>query len=343
MKPYELSNVDNITRLRTVQQTDDLMMFLPTTSQARLENACWRAWYKKLRSLKELDPTEINWFKENDVTVLYGPLIDDADTIGEKQKKKQQQQQQVKNSTRIFDCEGDCKMAEAWNSDYSSSTSENENENENEDDSDSDSLLIQRHYSLESASTSISSFSNSKAAPKIVATSAAATEDSNTATTTTDTTDMTPPPPPASSSSSASLSSSSSSSPSSFIAFSGSQTNGYPDTDADAGVNIHAARHGVALVVVSHRATHGAHAHVVNHVHIVHIVYTAHAVHVHASHVYRHLRGGHIHVHTVERRRRHGHVCVVVVILVHVHYAAACVERRGIGVCFRNVVWNAAG
>ena len=226
MKPYELSNVDNITRLRTVQQTDDLMMFLPTTSQARLENACWRAWYKKLRSLKELDPTEINWFKENDVTVLYGPLIDDADGVGEKKKKKeqQQQQQQVKNSTRIFDCEGDCKMAEAWNSDYSSSsTSENENENENENDSDSDSLLIQRHYSLESASTSISSFSNSKAAPKTAVTNAAVTEDPTTATIATDTTDMTPLPPPASSSS-ASLSSSSSSSSSSFIAFSGSQT-----------------------------------------------------------------------------------------------------------------------
>lgn len=83
MKPYELSNVDNITRLRTVQPIDDLMTFLPTTSQARLENACWRAWAKKLNHLQELNPTEINWFKENDVTVLYGPLIDDEEDLEE--------------------------------------------------------------------------------------------------------------------------------------------------------------------------------------------------------------------------------------------------------------------
>lgn len=131
MKPYELSNVDNITRLNTVQQTDDLMMFLPTTSQARLENACWRAWYKSLKNLKELDPTEINWFKENDVTVLYGPLIEEEETLN----------QNSKHTTE--------ELAESWNSDCCSSSSEN--------DSDCDSLLIHRHYSLESVNTSASS------------------------------------------------------------------------------------------------------------------------------------------------------------------------------------------
>lgn len=75
MKPCELSNIDNISRLKRVQPMDDLMTFLPTTSRARLENACWRAWFKNMNKLKELDPAKINWFKENDVTVLYGPLI----------------------------------------------------------------------------------------------------------------------------------------------------------------------------------------------------------------------------------------------------------------------------
>lgn len=77
MKPFELSNVDSILKLKVSQPIDDLMMFLPTTSRARLENACWRAWYKEINNLKELDPAKINWFKENDITVLYGPLIEE--------------------------------------------------------------------------------------------------------------------------------------------------------------------------------------------------------------------------------------------------------------------------
>lgn len=75
MKQCELSNIDNISKLKRVQPMDDLMTFMPTTSRVRLENACWRAWYKNMNKLKELDPAKINWFKENDVTVLYGPLI----------------------------------------------------------------------------------------------------------------------------------------------------------------------------------------------------------------------------------------------------------------------------
>lgn len=158
MKPYELSNVDNVTRLRTVQQTDDLMMFLPTTSQARLENACWRAWYKKLRNLKELDPTEINWFKENDVTVLYGPLIDEEEGDDDDTTTATKSSSQPAPSTsRIYNYAGNCKMAEAWSSDYCSSSA-------SENDSDTDSLLIQRHYSLESNSTTVSNLSNSTTA-----------------------------------------------------------------------------------------------------------------------------------------------------------------------------------
>lgn len=153
MKPYELSNVDSITRLQTVERTDDLMMFLPTTSQARLENACWRAWYKNLKNLKELDPTEINWLKENDVTVLYGPLIitsndktnnvvndDDDDTHS-----ANSMQSQSSNVDDLFDQDGDMKMNdESWNLDSPINT-------------DSDSLLSQRRCSIESTRTSLAS------------------------------------------------------------------------------------------------------------------------------------------------------------------------------------------
>lgn len=150
MKPYELSNVDNVTRLRTVQPTDDLMIFLPTTSQARLENACWRAWYKKLKNLNELDPTEINWFKENDVTVLYGPLIEEENIEHISHIKTDK----VEIHEDIFhdaDLDSDCKMSENWNSDFSSAS---------ECESDADSILLQRRYSIESNRTSISSFNN---------------------------------------------------------------------------------------------------------------------------------------------------------------------------------------
>lgn len=162
MKPYELSNVDNVTRLRTVQHTDDLMMFLPTTSQARLENACWRAWYKNLKGLQELDPTEINWFKENDITVLYGPLIEEKED-GEDRENNSKEHIHGKTDNALLSPSG-CGFAhgldqndqsdqsEYWKSDCSTCSSESE--------SDSDSLLFQRRYSMESARTSISSDSN---------------------------------------------------------------------------------------------------------------------------------------------------------------------------------------
>lgn len=169
MKPYELSNVDNITRLKTIQQTDDLMMFLPTTSQARLENACWRAWYKNLMNLEELNPNKINWFKENDVTVLYGPLIienedDDINNDNEKH--------DIQISTPCLESDDEIiPIPEVWNPDYccstysssnnstvllSSSSSSSSSENENENESDSDSILVERRYTLESTNTTIS-------------------------------------------------------------------------------------------------------------------------------------------------------------------------------------------
>ncbi|CAI8505819.1 unnamed protein product [Pichia kudriavzevii] len=139
MKPYELSNVDNITRLRVVQQTDDLMMFLPTTSQARLENACWRAWGKKLNHLDELNPREINWFKENDVTVLYGPLIQENRSYEDLRSRKMEPSVSTPSSPSV---------------DWS----------DNSIDSDSESLL-QRRYSFESNSSIPTSVSTASSTP----------------------------------------------------------------------------------------------------------------------------------------------------------------------------------
>ncbi|ODQ81170.1 hypothetical protein BABINDRAFT_160566 [Babjeviella inositovora NRRL Y-12698] len=48
---------------------------LPSTCIERLENVIWRKWYKVKNQSGELNPEEINWFKENDITCLYGPLF----------------------------------------------------------------------------------------------------------------------------------------------------------------------------------------------------------------------------------------------------------------------------
>lgn len=75
MKSYELCNICNIREANYFQPPEDLQLLMPSTSRARLENACWRAWGKKLGSLKEVDPATINWDKINDNTWLYGPVL----------------------------------------------------------------------------------------------------------------------------------------------------------------------------------------------------------------------------------------------------------------------------
>ncbi|CAB4472677.1 unnamed protein product [Rhizophagus irregularis] len=39
----------------------------------RLENASWRVWAKQKYNLKTLNPKELNWLKDDDITWLYGP------------------------------------------------------------------------------------------------------------------------------------------------------------------------------------------------------------------------------------------------------------------------------
>lgn len=46
---------------------------------ARLENASWRTWAQRRCNLKTINPEEVNWSKESDVTWLYGPIVDDDD------------------------------------------------------------------------------------------------------------------------------------------------------------------------------------------------------------------------------------------------------------------------
>lgn len=43
------------------------------TDYVRLENALWRSWMKTKNHLKTIPPEALNWFKDNDVTWLYGP------------------------------------------------------------------------------------------------------------------------------------------------------------------------------------------------------------------------------------------------------------------------------
>ncbi|KAH6604676.1 hypothetical protein Trco_006383 [Trichoderma cornu-damae] len=43
-------------------------------NSARLENASWRTWMKAKNNLKTISPETLNWFKDYDVSWLYGPL-----------------------------------------------------------------------------------------------------------------------------------------------------------------------------------------------------------------------------------------------------------------------------
>ncbi|KAI9297966.1 hypothetical protein K502DRAFT_323038 [Neoconidiobolus thromboides FSU 785] len=42
---------------------------------SRLENASWRIWAKQRKNIPTLNPEKLNWYKENDITWLYGPLL----------------------------------------------------------------------------------------------------------------------------------------------------------------------------------------------------------------------------------------------------------------------------
>ncbi|EGV65826.1 hypothetical protein CANTEDRAFT_129281 [Yamadazyma tenuis ATCC 10573] len=48
-------------------------------NSARLENASWRTWAQRRSNLKTINPKELNWSKENDITWLYGPIVQEAD------------------------------------------------------------------------------------------------------------------------------------------------------------------------------------------------------------------------------------------------------------------------
>lgn len=47
---------------------------------ARLENASWRTWAQRRSNLKTINPEELNWSKENDITWLYGPIVKDDES-----------------------------------------------------------------------------------------------------------------------------------------------------------------------------------------------------------------------------------------------------------------------
>lgn len=55
------------------QHSDDICLIIPSTILKRLENTCWRRWYKTINHLSEASPIAINWYKSQDITWLYGP------------------------------------------------------------------------------------------------------------------------------------------------------------------------------------------------------------------------------------------------------------------------------
>lgn len=62
--------------LSVKSQQDDISLVIPSSVSRRLENACWRRWYKQMKQLPEVSPSCINWNKDEDITWLYGPKFD---------------------------------------------------------------------------------------------------------------------------------------------------------------------------------------------------------------------------------------------------------------------------
>jgi len=52
-----------------------------TTDIDRLENISWRKWAKMKFELKEVAPELVNWYKDCDITWLYGPLADCSSSL----------------------------------------------------------------------------------------------------------------------------------------------------------------------------------------------------------------------------------------------------------------------
>lgn len=50
-----------------------------STDINRLENIAWRKWGKIRNNLKDVDPKTLNWYKDCDITWLYGPLVQGHD------------------------------------------------------------------------------------------------------------------------------------------------------------------------------------------------------------------------------------------------------------------------
>lgn len=68
---YQCWRQNNSQSIRCYQ--DDISIIIPSTISRRLENVCWRRWYKSIRGLGVIPPSEINWYKDQDITWLYGP------------------------------------------------------------------------------------------------------------------------------------------------------------------------------------------------------------------------------------------------------------------------------
>lgn len=62
---------------KLIQHSHSSSPLIPqSTNIARLENIIWRKWAKAKAKLQECKPEEVNWYKDCDITWLYGPLAD---------------------------------------------------------------------------------------------------------------------------------------------------------------------------------------------------------------------------------------------------------------------------
>ena len=75
---YNLYRCWRITNSVTIKlHNEDISTVIPSSVSKRLENVCWRRWYRDMHQLPVISPSCINWYKDQDVTWLYGPKFSD--------------------------------------------------------------------------------------------------------------------------------------------------------------------------------------------------------------------------------------------------------------------------
>lgn len=140
----------------------DMSLMIPSTASIRLQNIAWRRLNKNLNKSPEVNPQEINWYKDYDINWCYGPKYPNGDLISYDTPEHEQQIQQHEEELSFncsfdnppgpqgFDCDFD------YDSDY---------ESESLQSTSTDSLIscnsLDSNFSSSSFETSIKSSPNS--------------------------------------------------------------------------------------------------------------------------------------------------------------------------------------